>query len=165
MNIDVHKLQEIIALIHPYTRWITAGIYLGCFLYINRMFIKDPVLRKWVLASFEETPGKSSGKSLTAFIFVHLVAFATFVAIMYSDKHLLPEYFLYAILGFVASIYGIKLAGKHKMFNGDESVTDSETTETKTESKTTEIKTKKTGDPNAADPDKPEELNKKEDLG
>lgn len=98
---------------HPYLRWIMLAMYAGMFLYINRIFIKDPVLRKWIMASFEERDGKASGKSITAFVFAKLIAFATLVAIVYAPDHLLPEYFLISLLAFIGGMYGVKVASKY----------------------------------------------------
>lgn len=122
MTLDINRTKEILEMIHPYLRWIMLATYAGMFLYINRMFMTDPVLRKWLMASLEETPNRASGKSLTAFVFAKLVAFATMVAIVYSPAHLLPEYFLISLLTFIGSVYGIKLAGKY--FSGDKGKTE-----------------------------------------
>ncbi len=153
MSID--QLKEILDMIHPYTRWVTVLLYAACFLWINRIFVKDPALRKWIMSSFEEVTGKSSSKSLTAFIFVQLVAFATVSAIVYAPNHLLPEYFLYALLAFVASLYGIKLASRSKMFSGDTDNTSQSQTTTTTTTDTTTKDVKTTNKP-----DKPEEPEK-----
>ncbi len=125
---DLEKIKEVLDLLHPYMRWLMLIAYGGMFLYINRMFVKDPVLRKWVLSSFEEQNGRASGKAITSFVFSKLIAFSTMVAIVYAPNHLLPEYFLISLLTFVASLYGIKMASKY--FNG--STTDTTTTDTTT---------------------------------
>jgi len=114
--LDIDYIKELLSIFHPYLRWLILIMYGGMFLYINRMFINDPVLRKWVLASFEEHEGRASGKAITSFVFAKLIAFATLVAIIYAPDHLLPEYFLISLLTFVGSLYGIKMASKY--FNG-----------------------------------------------
>jgi hypothetical protein len=111
MNID--KIKEILEILHPYLRWIMLAMYGAMFLYVNRLFINDPVLRKWILASFEEHEGRASGKSITSFVFAKLIAFSTVVAIVYAPNHLLPEYFLISLLTFVGGLYGIKFASKY----------------------------------------------------
>ena len=113
MNVNIDKIKEILEISHPYLRWLILAMYGAMFLYINRIFINDPILRKWIMASFEENEGKASGKSITSFIFAKLIAFATVVAIIYSPNHLLPEYFLISLLTFVGGLYGIKVASKY----------------------------------------------------
>lgn len=113
MTIDINKTKEFMEIFHPYLRWIVLVMYGLMFLYINRIFIKDPILRKWLMASFEERDGKASGKSITAFIFAKLIAFATLVAIIYAPNHLLPEYFLTGLLLFIGGLYGVKVASKY----------------------------------------------------
>jgi hypothetical protein len=113
MNINIDKTKELLELFHPYLRWFILIMYGAMFLYVNRMFINDPVLRKWIMASFEEHDGKASGKSITSFVFAKLIAFATIVAIIYAPNHLLPEYFLISLLTFVGGLYGIKVASKY----------------------------------------------------
>ncbi len=126
--LDINKTQEWLEVLHPYLRWFMLAMYGAMFLYINRMFIKDPVLRKWVMASFEETPNRSSGKSFASFVFTKIIAFATVVAIVYSPLHILPEYFLISLLAFVGGLYGIKIAGKY--FSGGSDTTSSSATTT-----------------------------------
>lgn len=127
MTLDINRTREILAMFSPYLRWVMLATYAGMFLYINRMFMTDPLLRRWLMASLEETPNRASGKSLTAFVFAKLIAFATMTAIVYSPQHLLPEYFLISLLTFIASVYGIKLAGKY--FSGNEKSETSTTTQ------------------------------------
>ncbi len=113
--IDVHKTQEILDVLHPYLKWGLLGLYALMVLYVNRIVVKDPILRRWVLNSFndEHNPNSASGKILTAFVFAQIIAFATVVAIIYSPSHLIPEYFLISILSFIAALYGIKMASKY----------------------------------------------------
>lgn len=113
MELDIDKIRELLTVFHPYLRWLVLIMYGGMFLYINRMFINDPVLRKWILASFEEYEGRASGKAITSFVFSKLIAFATLVAILYAPDHILPEFFLISLLTFVGSLYGIKIASKY----------------------------------------------------
>lgn len=113
MTLDINRTKEILELIHPYLRWGAIIIYALMFLYVNRIFVKDPILRKWLMASFEERDGKASGKSITSFVFAKLIAFATIIAIIYAPNHLLPEYFLISLLTFVGGLYGVKVASKY----------------------------------------------------
>lgn len=113
MTLDINRIKEILDLIHPYLRWGAIIIYALMFLYVNRIFVKDPILRKWLMASFEERDGKASGKSITSFVFAKLIAFATIIAIIYAPNHLLPEYFLISLLTFVGGLYGVKVASKY----------------------------------------------------
>lgn len=113
MTLDINRTKEILDLIHPYLRWGAIIIYALMFLYVNRIFVKDPILRKWLMASFEERDGKASGKSITSFVFAKLIAFATIIAIIYAPNHLLPEYFLISLLTFVGGLYGVKVASKY----------------------------------------------------
>lgn len=126
MTFDINKAKEWIDILHPYMRWLILISYGGLFLYINKIIIKDPILRKWILSSFEESSGKASGKSITAFVFAKLIAFSTLVAIIYAPDHLLPEYFLISMLTFIASLYGIKMASKY--FNGSSDTTQTDNT-------------------------------------
>mgnify|MGYP003434881145 FL=1 len=87
-------------------------VYLFTFFLVKKYILKDPELRKWFLSSFSEN-GAASGKSLTAFLFANILGFATIVAVIYSDSHILPEYYLIAILTFIGSLYGIKVASKY----------------------------------------------------
>jgi len=138
MNIDINKAKEWIDILHPYMRWTMFIGYCGLFLYINRMFVKDPNLRKWLMASFEEKDGRASGKSLSGFVFSQLIAFATLVAIVYTPDHLLPEYYLISLLTYIASLYGIKMVTKSKYFNGtNDGDSSSQTTASKTNTTTT----------------------------
>ena len=125
MSFDVNKAKEILEILHPYLRWLILISYGLMFLYVNRIFIKDPVLRKWIMSSFEEN-NKASGKSITSFVFAKLTAFATLTAIVYSPNHILPEFFLISLLTFIASLYGIKMASKY--FNGSDNTQTQTTT-------------------------------------
>lgn len=128
MCLDIEKTKEFIDLLHPYMKWLILIMY-GCmFLYVNRVFIKDPILRKWIIASFEEQEGRASGKAITSFVFAKLTAFATLTAIVYAPNHILPEFFLISLLTFIASLYGIKMASKY--FTGGDT-TQSQTTTVK----------------------------------
>lgn len=105
---------------------------------------KDPKYNKFILGSLTDPNTKeASGKSLTALMFSQLIMISTIFAIVYSENHILPEYFLYSILGFIASVYGIKLAGR---FADNKNQTSSSITSTT--STTEEIKSvaKKDGD-------------------
>lgn len=113
MTLDINRTKEVLNIVHPYLKWIAIATYGVIFLYINRMFIKDPVLRKWLMASLEERDGKASGKSITSFVFAKLIAISTITAIIYAPNHLLPEYFLISLLTFVGGLYGVKVASKY----------------------------------------------------
>jgi hypothetical protein len=90
--------------------FLVYGIFLIWFYF---KIFKDPKYNKFILGSLTDPNTKeASGKSLTALMFSQLIMISTIFAIVYSDNHILPEYFLYSILGFIASVYGIKLAGK-----------------------------------------------------
>ena len=135
--LDIDKTKEWLDVLHPYLRWGLLIIYGLMFLHINKIFIKDPILRAWMMKSFEED-GKTSGKSITAFVFVKLIAFATLTAIIYSNQHILPEFFLISLLSFVASLYGIKVASKY--FTPSDSSSTSSTTTSIQSTKIEEIK-------------------------
>jgi hypothetical protein len=113
MTFDVQKFKEVIEILHPYWKYIIFIAYMIGFLVVNKIFVTDPILRKWLIASLEETPGKSSGKSITAFIFSKLIVISTLAAILYAPGHLLPDYFLISLLTFVGGLYGIKVASKY----------------------------------------------------
>lgn len=131
---DKNQIVEYLEIARPYLRWSILAVYGLLFLYVNRLFLKDPILRAWILQSFQEG-GKASGKSLSGFIFVKLIAFATLCAIVYSPNHILPEFFLISLLTFVASLYGIKFATQRYGRVGDSSTT----TETSSSSETTTV--------------------------
>ncbi len=159
--LDINKTQEWLDVLHPYLRWLMLIIYSLMFLYINRMFLKDPALRKWLMASLEEKDGRASGKSLSGFIFSKLIAFATLTAIIYSPNHILPEFFLISLLTYIASLYGIKMATKSKYFNGTTDDTVSSTT-TSTQSTSTEIVKEKK---EATKEEKDKSEKKEDDIG
>jgi hypothetical protein len=66
----------------------------------------------WLRASFEETPGRASGKAISAFILVLVWVAACIVAIICSFGHILPEWMGYTNASLVAAFYSIKLVGK-----------------------------------------------------
>ena len=121
MSLDVNKLKEVLQVCQPYLKYIIILVYGGQLVFFGRVFLKDNKLRTWIMASFEETNGRASGKSLTAFLFSQILAFSAIMAILYSPNHILPEYFLVAILTFVGSLYGIKVASKYFSGNVDNS--------------------------------------------
>lgn len=127
LHIYLYKVKEVLDALHPYFKWIVFLVYGAIFLYINRVFMKDETLRKWLLGSLSEN-GVASGKSLTAFIFSKLIAISTLAAIIYSPSHLLPEYYLISLLTFISSLYGIRLASKY--FNTGDSSFKEQTNET-----------------------------------
>jgi hypothetical protein len=114
MTLDINRTKEILDLIHPYLRWAAIVIYALMFLYVNRIFVKDPILRAWLMQSLQETKnGGASGKSLSGFLLVQVIVFSSIVAIIYSPYHVLPEFMFIGILTFVGSLYGIKVASKY----------------------------------------------------
>lgn len=175
MNIDINKTKEILELIHPYLKWIAIAAYGVIFLYINRMFIKDPVLRKWLMASLEERDGKASGKSLSGFVLIQVLVFSSIVAIIYSPYHVLPEFMFISILTFVGSLYGIKVASKY--YDGKNNTTTTFTENTNTSSTSSTINSDTNSNQNSSIEnskeetkkeevsDKDKEKNKPEDLG
>lgn len=77
-------------------------------LVVLKLFFKYPKFREYLLQSIRsEVTGKVSGKSLTAVFFVHIIGFSAVMAVVYSKDHLLPAYFLDALLLFIAALYGI----------------------------------------------------------
>ncbi len=135
-SFDVQKFKEVVEILHPYWKYIIFIVYMGGFLWINKIFISDPVLRKWLIQSFQETPdGGASGKSITAFIFSKLIVIATLAAILYSPNHILPDSLFWGILTFVGSLYGIKVASKYFTPETGSSSESSTTNTTVTETK------------------------------
>lgn len=134
-------------------------VYLISIWIVSRYVFKDKELKVWFLASFSEN-GKASGKSLTAFIFAKILAFATIVAVIYSPSHLLPEYYFISILTFVGGLYGIRMASKY--FGANESSPKTENNTTPDKSNEAPIDEKK--DSKVDDKSK-EEKNNPEDLG
>lgn len=163
MNVDINKAKEWIDLLHPYMRWLMLVGYGGLFLYINKVIVKDPAMRKWILSSFEESSGKASGKSITAFVFSKLIAFSTLVAIIYSPNHLLPEYFLVSLLTFVGGLYGIKLASKY--FNGTDTSIQTTASTVNTTTTTTPENTTTTTTIDVVEENKDKKDNKPKDEG
>jgi hypothetical protein len=98
---------------------ITIFLFCAIFLFwFCRKFFKDPELKNFILGSLRDPVTKvGSGKSLTAMMFSIVIAISTIFAVVYSPSHLLPDYFLIAILSFIAALYGIKMAGG-KFVNG-----------------------------------------------
>lgn len=130
MTLDINRTKEILSILHPYLKWVALVVYALMFLYVNRIFVKDPILRKWLMASLEERDGKASGKSITSFVFAKLIAISTVAAIIYSPAHLLPEYFLISLLTFVGGLYGVKVASKY--YDGKNNTTSNMSTDTTT---------------------------------
>lgn len=77
---------------------------------ILRYLLKYPKFREFLLQSVQDASTSSkkvSGKSLSAVFLIHIVGFSAIVAVVYSKDHLLPSYFLDAILLFIAALFGI----------------------------------------------------------
>ncbi len=136
MTFDVQKFKEVIEILHPYWKYIIFVAYMIGFLIVNKIFVTDPLLRKWLIQSFQETPnGGASGKSITAFIFSKLIVIATLAAILYAPNHILPDSFLISLLTFVGGLYGIKVASKYFTPETGSSSESSSTTTTVQETK------------------------------
>lgn len=92
-------------------KYILYAISILGFLWVNKIFITDPELRKWLLQSFEDN-GKASGKSLSAFACTSAIVIGWFISIHYSEHHIAPEYYFWGLLSLVGGLYGIKEVGK-----------------------------------------------------
>lgn len=66
----------------------------------------------WFKSSFEETPGRASGKAFSAFVLVLVWVIACLVAIWKVKGHVLPEWMGYTNAALIGGFYSIKLAGK-----------------------------------------------------
>ena len=102
----------------PYIKYILYAMSIAGFLWVNKIFITDPVLRKWLLQSFESDNGRASGKSLSAFACTSALILGWFISIHYSKDHIAPEYYFWGILSLVGGLYGIKEVGKAMTKNG-----------------------------------------------
>lgn len=174
MTLDINRTKEILELIHPYLRWLAIIIYALMFLYVNRIFVKDPILRAWLLQSLQETKnGGASGKSLSGFLLVQVIVFSSIVAIIYSPYHVLPEFMFISILTFVGSLYGIKVASKYYDGKNNTTTTFTENTNTSSTSSTSNSDTNSNQNSsieNSKEEAKKEDIsdkekNKPEDLG
>lgn len=130
-------------------------VYLISVWIVSRYVFRDKELRTWFIGSFSEN-GRASGKSLTAFVFAKILAFATIVAIIYAPSHLLPEYYFISILTFVGGLYGIRMASKY--FGANDAAPKTESNTTPDKSNEMPVDEKKADKVN-------EEKNKREDLG
>jgi hypothetical protein len=63
----------------------------------------------WILQSFEENYGKTSGKALTAFASMALISLSVVVALVYSENHILPEFMWWGIISLIGGLFGLKL--------------------------------------------------------
>lgn len=176
MTLDINRTKEILEIIHPYLRWLAIIIYALMFLYVNRIFVKDPILREWLLQSLQETKnGGASGKSLSGFLLVQVIVFSSIVAIIYSPYHVLPEFMFISILTFVGSLYGIKVASKYYDGKNNTTTTFTENTNTSSTSSTSNSDTNSNQNSSIENSkeetkkeevsDKDKEKNKPEDLG
>ena len=108
-------MVQLIHSILPYLKYILAFIFIVIFALVNRAFLRNPELRRFMLASLS-TENKvelgGSGKAFSGIVFSGVIAFASIMAVMYSPSHLLPDYMFISLLSFVAALYSIKLAGK-----------------------------------------------------
>ena len=99
----------------PYLKYILYLIAIIGFLWVNKIFVTDPVLRAWLMASFEETvdgKNKTSGKAFSAFAVTCALVIGWFIAIHYGAKHLAPEYYFFGMLSYAGGMYGMKEVGK-----------------------------------------------------
>lgn len=97
----------------PYIKYILYLITIIGFLWINKIFIKDPELRKWLMQSFEDDATKrASGRSLSAFACTSALLMGWGIAIHYGENHTAPEYFFWGLLSLIGGLYGIKEVGK-----------------------------------------------------
>lgn len=88
------------------------AVFIAGILWINRVFITDTDLRKWLLKSFEEDTGKTSGRSLSAFLCTVSLVTGWFISIYYSKDHTAPEYYFWGLLSLIGGLYGIKEVGR-----------------------------------------------------
>jgi hypothetical protein len=176
MTLDINRIKEFLEIIHPYLRWLAIIIYALMFLYVNRIFVKDPILRSWLMQSLQETKnGGASGKSLSGFLLVQVIVFSSIVAIIYSPYHVLPEFMFISILTFVGSLYGIKVASKYYDGKNNTTTTFTENTNTSSTSSTSNSDTNLNQNSSVENSkeetkkedisDKEKEKNKPEDLG
>lgn len=168
MTLDINKAKEILEIVHPYLRWLAIIIYALMFLYVNRIFIKDPILRSWLMQSLQETKnGGASGKSLSGFVLVQVIVFSAIVAIIYSPYHVLPEFMFIGILTFVGSLYSIKVASKYYDGKNNTTTTFTENNTTSSNSSTNNSDTNSNQNSsleNSKDENKKEEQTKKEEI-
>lgn len=95
------------------TKYILYLILILGFLWTNRIFVQNLELRRWLMQSFEDdTTGRASGKSLSAFICTTGLLVGWFISIHYGEDHVAPEYYFWGLLGLITSLYGIKEVGK-----------------------------------------------------
>ena len=97
--------------LHPYLKYILYLILILGFLWTNRIFIQDPILRRWI-QSFVEENGQPSSKKASAIICTVGLILGWLIGIHYSENHIAPEYYFWGILGLITSLHGIKEVGK-----------------------------------------------------
>lgn len=98
--------------IQPFLKYILYAISILGFLWVNKIFITNPELRKWLMQSFEDENGRTSGKAFSAFTCTSAVVIGYFIAVHYGENHTAPEYYFWGMIGLVTSLYGIKEVGK-----------------------------------------------------
>lgn len=96
----------------PYIKYILYLISIAGFLWVNKIFITNPELRKWLMQSFEDENGRTSGKAFSGFTCTTAVVVGWFIAVHYGKDHTAPEYYFWGMIGLVTSLYGIKEVGK-----------------------------------------------------
>lgn len=67
----------------------------------------------WLRASLEEVYGRASGKSITAFLFSLVFAYANIQAIHGSDTKTLDGNFITADVTLILSLFGLKVVNKY----------------------------------------------------
>lgn len=98
--------------LQPYFKYILYLISILGFLWVNRIFITDPALRKWLMVSFEDENGRTSSKNLSAFACTLSIIVGWFISIHYSQNHIAPEYYFWGLLSLICGLYGIKEIGR-----------------------------------------------------
>ncbi len=112
----------------PYYKYILFLILILGFLWVNRIFITDKELRGLLIESFQDETQRISGKSISAFVCVSSLIMGWFISILYSERHIPPEYQWWLLLSLISGLYGIKEVGKissakfNAPFNGNPNI-------------------------------------------
>jgi hypothetical protein len=107
-------MVQLIHNILPYLKYILFFILIVIFAIVNSKFLRDPLLRNFILSSLATNNDISqggSGKAMSGFVFSGVIAFSSIMAVMHSEHYQLPDYMFNGLLLFVAALYSIKLAG------------------------------------------------------
>jgi hypothetical protein len=137
-------MVQLIHNILPYLKYILFFILIVIFAIVNSKFLRDPLLRNFILSSLATNNDISqggSGKAMSGFVFSGVIAFSSIMAVMHSEHYQLPDYMFNGLLLFVAALYSIKLAGNFAgkyTGNGNSDNSNTNSTDTKIiEQKTT----------------------------